>query len=184
MAVINILPNLRTSRPAYDRRQPRRNRAVPARLVVDINEKRAMDLGAGIAAIVVALILAEDGLNVPSSTFGFPLIAFGVATMLVTAVSPELPFSRIPLPGAAFLATIAYSIYLSHKLVIHALQNACSALSVPLISWRCYLCMLAAILLAGSVLFFAIERPFLLLRQRYVRRQRAAGLHRANAARS
>ncbi|MEP6777486.1 MAG: acyltransferase [Chthoniobacterales bacterium] len=138
----------------------------------------------GIAAIVVALILAEDGLNVPSSTFDFPLIAFGVATMLVTAVSPELPFSRIPLPGAAFLATIAYSIYLSHKLVIHALQNACSALSVPLISWRCYLCMLAAILLAGSVLFFAIERPFLLLRQRYVRRQRAAGLHRANAARS
>jgi peptidoglycan/LPS O-acetylase OafA/YrhL len=118
----------------------------------------------GLAAITVALILSEDGLSVVSSAFGFGLVAIGMGTFLICAVSPHLPLSRVPIPGAAFLATVAYSVYLSHKLPIHWIQQICAAHSVP--PALAYLLMLGAILIIGSALFFAVERPILQVRQR------------------
>jgi peptidoglycan/LPS O-acetylase OafA/YrhL len=118
----------------------------------------------GLAAIAVALILAEDGLSMVSCAFGFALVAIGMGTLLVCSVSPHLPLSRAPIPGAAFAATVAYSVYLSHKLPIHWIQQICTAHSVP--SAVAYLLMLGAIVIVGSVLFFAVERPFLQVRQR------------------
>jgi peptidoglycan/LPS O-acetylase OafA/YrhL len=118
---------------------------------------------AGIAAIAVALVLAEDGLGLVSSALGFSLVALGMGTFLICAVSPRLPLSRVSLPGAAFLATIAYSIYLSHKLAIHWIQDLSAAHSIS--SAAAYPVMLMSILLAGSVLFFAVERPFLRIRE-------------------
>ncbi|MDQ2823860.1 MAG: acyltransferase [Verrucomicrobiota bacterium] len=123
----------------------------------------------GLAAIVIALALAEDGLSIASSAFGFSLIAMGMGAFLICALSPRLPLSRVALPGAAFLATVAYSIYLSHKLVIHEIQQVCTAHSVaPVLA---YLMVMASILVIGSMLFFAVERPFLKVRQDYVKPQ-------------
>ena len=118
----------------------------------------------GITAIVVALILAENGLSVISSALGFSLVAIGMGTFLVCAVSPNLPLSRVSVPGAAFVATVAYSLYLSHKLPIHWLEQISVAHSVPFA--LSYPLMLAAILIIGSALLFAVERPFLQVRQR------------------
>ena len=129
----------------------------------------------GITAIVVALILAENGLSVISSALGFSLVAIGMGTFLVCAVSPNLPLSRVPVPGAAFVATVAYSVYLSHKLPIHWIEQTCTAHSVPFA--LSYLLMLGAILIIGSTLFLAVERPFLQVRQRVTRR---AGSHDSN----
>ncbi|MEY2482518.1 MAG: hypothetical protein QOK24_1046 [Verrucomicrobiota bacterium] len=124
----------------------------------------------GIALIVVALALAEDSLSVASCAVGFPLIALGFSALLICAVSPETPLSRVAVPGAAFLATVAYSIYLSHKLVIHWTLGFSAAHSIAIPSLPAYLLMLFSILVAGAALFFAVERPFLQMRQRYVKR--------------
>ncbi|MEY2559743.1 MAG: hypothetical protein QOG51_158 [Verrucomicrobiota bacterium] len=124
----------------------------------------------GVALIVVALVLAEDGLSVASCALGFPLIALGFSALLICAVSPETPLSRVAVPGAAFLATVAYSIYLSHKLVIHWTLGFSAAHSIAIASLPAYLLMLFSILVAGAALFFAVERPFVQMRQRYVKR--------------
>ncbi len=124
----------------------------------------------GLGAIVGALILGEDGLSVVSSAFGFALVAIGMGAFLVCAVSPRLPLSRTPIPGAAFVATVAYSVYLSHKMSIHWIQQFCTSHSVS--SAPAYLLMLGAILIIGSALFFTIERPFLQIRQRVTGRQK------------
>ena len=124
----------------------------------------------GLAAIVLALVLAEDGLSITSCALGFPLIALGFSALLVCAVSPELPLARVAIPGAAFLATVAYSVYLSHKLMIHWTLTFGAAHSIAETSVLGYLLMLSSILAAGSALFFAVERPFLQMRQRYVKR--------------
>lgn len=121
----------------------------------------------GLAAIVLALILAEDGLSIVSSALGFFLVAFGMGTFLICAVSPHLPFSRVAIPGAAFLATVAYSVYLSHKLAIHWIDNLSAV--YPISAVPTYLLLLMSILLIGSALFFAVERPFLKVRQTYVK---------------
>jgi peptidoglycan/LPS O-acetylase OafA/YrhL len=76
----------------------------------------------------------------------------------------------VAIPGAAFLATVAYSVYLSHKLLIHWMVRFGAAHSIAETSVAGYLVMLSSILFAGSALFFAVERPFLQVRQRYGKR--------------
>ena len=89
-----------------------------------------------------------------------------MATLLVCAVSPQLPFRRVEIPGAAFFASIAYSVYLSHKLIIHAVIQFCSAHNIALTSVSALLLIEICIYGAGLILFLSIERPFLQLRRR------------------
>jgi peptidoglycan/LPS O-acetylase OafA/YrhL len=122
---------------------------------------------AGLATIAAALAMGEtDTLTIQTCIWQLPLIAFGMAMLLICAVSPRLPFSRAEIPGIAFLASLAFSVYLSHKLVIHAVIQLCNHYSLPLTSVFAHVLVEIAIYVAGAALFFAVERPFLLLRNR------------------
>src|SRR5947209_8690591 len=67
--------------------------------------------------IVYALWLGEgDYLEVASVIWQFPLLALGFSVLLMCAVSPRSFLSRIRIPGAGFIASIAYSAYLVQKL--------------------------------------------------------------------
>ena len=120
----------------------------------------------GIAAIAYGLYLGENDLTVATCVWQFPFIAFGMAALLVCAVSPRLPFRHLAVPGAAFLASIAYSVYLSHKLVIHFVTQLCSSHNIPLTSLLGILLVQILIYLVGAILFLSVERPFLQLRHR------------------
>ncbi len=120
----------------------------------------------GFAAVVYGLSLGENNLTIATCVWQFPLIALGMAALLVCVVSPELPFQHRAIPGAAFLASIAYSVYLSHKLVIHFVLWVCTSYQIPLTSIWALLLVEVCIYVAGGALFFAVERPFLLLRRR------------------
>ncbi|MEP7015409.1 MAG: acyltransferase [Verrucomicrobiota bacterium] len=123
-----------------------------------------------LVAIVYGLYLGEgEILTVTACIWQFPLIALGMAALLICAVSPRLPFRRIEIPGAAFLASIAYSVYLSHKLVIHAVIQFCSDHNIPLTSIWALILVEICIYMAGFLLFLSIERPFLQLRHRLAR---------------
>ena len=119
----------------------------------------------GIAAIAVGLYMGEGDLTLTLCLWQFPLIAFGMAMLLVCAVSPKFVFGRVEIPGAAFLASIAYSVYLSHKLVLRAVETALAARGLAMDSLSAFALVMPAALLAGSALFFAVERPFLQWRQ-------------------
>ena len=123
----------------------------------------------GLAAIVYGLYLGENDLTIATCIWQFPLIAFGMAAFLVCGVSPRLPFRRIEVPGAAFFASIAYSVYLSHKLIIHAAIRFCSNYNIALTSVPAILLVELLIYAAGLILFLSIERPFLQLRHRLTR---------------
>jgi len=123
----------------------------------------------GFGAIVYGLYLGENDLTIAACTWQFPLIALGMAALMVCAISPRLPFNRVEIPGAAFLASIAYSVYLSHKLVIHAVVQLCSGQNIALTSVPAHLLVELFIYLGGGMLFLTIERPFLQLRQRLTR---------------
>ena len=47
--------------------------------------------------------------------FGFPMISLGFAALVVSALSPLSLLGRLKIPGASFLATMSYSLYLLHK---------------------------------------------------------------------
>jgi peptidoglycan/LPS O-acetylase OafA/YrhL len=119
----------------------------------------------GLALIVYALYLGEgDYLSVAAAIWQFPLVALGMAALLICAVSPRLPFRRVAIPGAAFIASIAYSAYLIQKLVIHFVAQFCTTHNIALTSVPALLGVELCVYLAGFILFLLIERPFLQLR--------------------
>ena len=124
-----------------------------------------------LAAIAYGLYLGEtDEVTVTMCIWQFPLIALGMAALLLCAVSPRSPLSRKRIPGIAFIASIAYSAYLVQKLVIHFVAQFCSSQNITLTSAVALVGVQLCIFVAASILFFAVERPFLQLRHRLVSR--------------
>lgn len=119
------------------------------------------------ALIALGLWLGEgEILTVTAVVWQFPLIAAGMAGLLIFVLRPGSFLHRREIPGAAFLASIAYSVYLSHKLVIHFVQQLCARWQLALTDWRAILLVEVLIYFFGALLFFAVERPFLQLRRR------------------
>jgi peptidoglycan/LPS O-acetylase OafA/YrhL len=98
------------------------------------------------------------------------LFAVGMAALLICAVSPRLPLCRVAIPGAAFIASIAYSAYLIQKLVIHAVEQFCTSHNIDLTSASALRGVELCVYAAATILFLLIERPFLLLPRRLVAR--------------
>jgi peptidoglycan/LPS O-acetylase OafA/YrhL len=117
--------------------------------------------------IAYALYLGEtDNLTVTACVWQFPLIAVGMAALLVCVLSPRLPLRRVAIPGAAFIASIAYSAYLIQKLVINGVGEFCTTHNIDLKSAPALLGVELCVYAAATLLFFSIERPFLQLRRR------------------
>jgi peptidoglycan/LPS O-acetylase OafA/YrhL len=93
--------------------------------------------------------------------------------LLVCGLSSRLPFSRVKIPGAAFIASIAYSGYLIQKLVIHFVAQICETHGIVMTSIPALIGVQLCIYAAATVLFLAIERPFLQLRHRLATRSPA-----------
>jgi peptidoglycan/LPS O-acetylase OafA/YrhL len=126
----------------------------------------------GLALIVYALYIGEtEDLAVTTCIWQFPLIALGMAALLVCVVSPRLPFRRVKIPGAAFIASIAYSAYLIQKLVIHFVAQFCDSHGIALTSAVALIGVELCVYAVATILFLAVERPFLQLRHRIVGRQ-------------
>src|SRR5436309_7472787 len=114
--------------------------------------------------ISYALWLGEgEYLTIAACVWQFPLVAVGMAALLVCAVSPRLPLRRVAIPGAAFIASVAYSAYLIQKLVIHFVGQFCASNNIALTSVWALLGVELCVYFAASLLFFLVERPFLQL---------------------
>jgi peptidoglycan/LPS O-acetylase OafA/YrhL len=99
---------------------------------------------------------------------GYPLLALGLGLVTASSVSKNGWLARVRVPGAEFIATLAFSLYLTHKAVAHFIkihfQQITTAQGPD--SWLLYAagCFSVAILL-----HVAVERPFLRLRDRATR---------------
>src|SRR5205823_12871988 len=113
----------------------------------------------GLALIVYALYLGEtENLTVATCAWQFPLIALGMAALLVCAVSPRLPLRRIRIPGAAFFASIAYSAYLIQKLVIHFVAQFCVTHNIVLTSATALFGVELCVYAVATILFLVVEQ--------------------------
>jgi peptidoglycan/LPS O-acetylase OafA/YrhL len=82
-----------------------------------------------------------------------------------------LPLRHVAIPGAAFIASIAYSAYLIQKLVIHFVGQFCLDHDIALTSTSALIGVELCVYAAATVLFFTVERPFLQLRHRVAARK-------------
>src|SRR5437773_10663773 len=84
-----------------------------------------------------------------------------MAALLVCAVSPRLVLRRVKIPGAAFIASIAYSAYLVQKLVIHFVAQFCVTHNIVLTSASALSVVELCVYAVAKILFLVVERPFL-----------------------
>ena len=127
-------------------------------------------LGAGLLGIVASIFFFHRSIHgsiAPfwPTVFGFPLLSFSIALVVMAGSESRSLISRYPVPGAGALAAGAYSLYLSHKAVFHVAQIAVPRLPPPLQHVAFGLALLGA-LGVGAALYWLVERPFLKLRDR------------------
>jgi peptidoglycan/LPS O-acetylase OafA/YrhL len=101
-------------------------------------------------------------LSLAGATLGYPLLSSGCALILWASLDWERKLGSWRLPGVAALATLAYSLYLTHKMVIHADDVLFSA--NQLVGWLGLAVYLTTSIAVAALLWAAVERPALLMR--------------------
>jgi peptidoglycan/LPS O-acetylase OafA/YrhL len=126
----------------------------------------------GLAFVAVALRLCAFDYPSPdlpaSILFAFPALALGFGLLVAAALSEEAILSK-KVPGAATVAILAYSLYLTHKSVAHATHQLLPQLTAHA-TWSSLAIYLLACTGVASLLYIGVERPFLRLRARHVAR--------------
>jgi peptidoglycan/LPS O-acetylase OafA/YrhL len=123
-------------------------------------------LGAGLLGVVASTVLFHgQTAGFWPTVLGFPLLSFSIVLMVMAGAESRSLIGRYPVPGAGALAAGAYSLYLSHKAVFHAVQLVTPQLPAPLQQGALALALIGA-LGVGAALYWLVERPFLKLRDR------------------
>ncbi|MBB5862057.1 acyltransferase family protein [Xanthomonas arboricola] len=125
-------------------------------------------LCAGVAILALALWLFRERTGLLGNAVGWPVLSLGLALLVLAGTASSGVLGGLRVPGAAWLAAISYSLYLTHKAVFHLTQGWFG----PALEGRGVLAFavygLVAVL-GGALLHYAAERPFLQLRDRMLR---------------
>lgn len=122
-------------------------------------------LAVGVAGMALAFWLFEQRTGLIGNAVGWPVLSWSIACLVVAGASSQSWIGRRAMPGAGWIAAISYSLYLSHKLVFAAVDRtwgeALAGHGLP--TFAVYA---VATLAGGAALHYAVERPFLRLRER------------------
>ena len=103
------------------------------------------------------------GLSAFGDAFGFPILSLALGLIVASTMSNNGILSKVHVPGARTIATLAYSLYLTHKEVMHLDDLLFPRIAV--IGGLAWIALYAvSCLLVSATLYFCVERPFLLLR--------------------
>jgi peptidoglycan/LPS O-acetylase OafA/YrhL len=125
-------------------------------------------LGLGFFVLIFGFWLQSDRYSLAAVLFGFPAISFGFAAIVISAISPGSMFSRLRIPGAGFIASLSYSLYLLHKEVFRIFAAQFESFGFGNIYLTIFWMFLAS-LICAMVLHLLIERPFLVFREKLLR---------------
>ncbi len=113
--------------------------------------------------------LCTDNKTLVSSALLFPLVSLGFAALVVFAMTDAGALSLGRVPGARWLASVTYCVYLSHKLVLHAVHGALAKYGMGTYHPATLLTSAVCVLAVATLLHLGVERPFLRLRERWTR---------------
>ena len=129
--------------------------------------------GAALVGITVWMFFGRFeslyGVAAWSTVIGFPLLSLGLALVVASAVSGNGWLARFAVPGARPVAAMAFSLYLTHKEVLHGDRVLWPWLRGNR-GWGAAAVYGVTCLVVGAVLYLGVERPGLRLRDRLERR--------------
>ncbi len=122
-------------------------------------------LAGAVALMACTLWIFADRLGPVGTVIGLPLMALAMAMLVMAAADRRCWFGRLRVPGAKLVATLAYSLYLTHKEIAH-LDERWLPKVMDARDWKSVCVLVVSCLAAAGLFYLAIERPFLALRDR------------------
>lgn len=117
----------------------------------------------GGAGLALAIWVFKARFGYLATVVGFPILSFSFAFIVAGACSPNSVLGKYKITGAYFVATLAYSLYLTHKSVFHII-NVSFGEQLSANAYLAFFVYAGAALLAAMILYVIVERPFLKLR--------------------
>jgi len=129
-----------------------------------------------LALIAGAWFIAHDDhqYEMRGAIFGYPAIAIGYGALVLAALSPTSILYRYSSRITKMIATLSYSIYLTHKQLIHLTHEFLSPRGISNDSYTSFWISTAVAFLGGWLLHLVVEKPFLRLRDRWLARRKTA----------
>jgi peptidoglycan/LPS O-acetylase OafA/YrhL len=118
----------------------------------------------GLALLATGAWLCADRTSLRSTVFVFPMLAFGYAALVAAMAGPAASRFCARLPGVRTFAALTFAIYLTHKMVIHAVHDVLKESGHGAYDPLTVLACIPAVLAAAWVLHRAVEQPMLRLR--------------------
>ena len=101
-----------------------------------------------------------------SVVLNYSLLALSSTALTLSALSQNSLLCKIRIPGAIVLATWSYAIYLTHKSLIHVTLILLARFHLNNLNLIMLTSSIFASLVGGWLLYFCIEKPFLILRSK------------------
>ena len=105
-----------------------------------------------------------------NTLWGYPLVAAGYGLVVAAFVCPSNILYKAQSVITSQLAALSYGIYLSHKLIIHAVQHLLEKAGMDKNSNLAMLCCVACCIAGALLLRYLVEKPSLKLRDRVLAR--------------
>lgn len=123
----------------------------------------------GLMVFMLAYVLCANFISYNTSIYGYPLISLAYAIIVLAAISPTCLLYKFKTKFTLLIATLSYSIYLTHKQVYHFTKMFIKDLGNESIEqWTFWICIIIAIV-AGLLVHLIIEKPFLKLRDKLLK---------------
>jgi peptidoglycan/LPS O-acetylase OafA/YrhL len=124
-----------------------------------------LSLFAGLLVMALSFWLFRDRTGLIANSIGWPVLSLGLGLLVFAGAARDSLIGRLQVPLFSWLAAISYSLYLMHKATYHLVQeNWGSQLAGA--GFYAFLAYGTSAILAGAVLHYSVERPFLKLRVR------------------
>lgn len=120
----------------------------------------------GILAVAFSLWFCRDQYSASASIFGFTLVAVSYGIMVAGAISKSSFLSRKPCFITSQLAVLSYSVYLSHKGIIHLVQLFLDENNIPVSGNTTVIICFLACLAIGFFYRYSIEKASLMIRDK------------------
>lgn len=124
--------------------------------------------GFGIIVLTSSYFICQDQFSFHTAVLSYPLVSIGYGLLVIAVLSSNCFINKFNFNIFSALATISYSVYLTHKQINHILQNLLADYDINR-NWSFLICFLVSII-GGLILYITIEKPFLILRDKLLKR--------------
>jgi peptidoglycan/LPS O-acetylase OafA/YrhL len=134
------------------------------------------------AIIAIAYFICEDQYSFTASTLGFLLVAIGCGLLVLAAIAERSFLNKTTSFVTTQLAALSYSIYLSHKGVIHVTQVWLEKAGLDIKGHISLVICIISCVAVGLLFRYLVEKPALRIRN-HILRKKLGSSSRKNFAR-